>query len=156
VPSVVLRQSCIYGPRQFGVEDQGWVAWFILAAMMGKTISIYGDGKQVRDILFIEDLLDAYDSAIAQIDVAAGKVYNIGGGPDKVLSVWKEFGPLLEGLFDRQIPTVQGDWRPGDQRIYVSDIRKAENELGWKPKTRVAEGIQRLFQWAKDNRPLFE
>lgn len=155
LPTAVFRQSCIYGPRQFGIEDQGWVAWFVIAAITGRPISIYGDGKQVRDVLFIEDLLDVYDLAIANPGVSAGKVYNIGGGADKTISVWKEFGPLLEKLTGKSIPVGWGDWRPGDQKVYVSDIRKAETELGWKPKVGVEEGITRLFEWVTANRNLF-
>lgn len=155
IPSVVFRQSCIYGPRQFGVEDQGWVAWFLIAAVTGKPITIYGDGKQVRDLLYVEDLLDAYDAAINQLETAAGKIYNVGGGPDKTMSVWKEFGPILARLFGHPIKVQHSDWRPGDQRIYVSDIRKAEAELGWKPAVGVEEGIRRLYDWIQANRDLF-
>ena len=131
--SVVLRQSCIYGPRQFGIEDQGWVAWFIIAAVTGRPITIYGDGKQVRDILNVEDLLNAYDAAIEKIDIASGKVYNMGGGPQNVMSIWAEFGPILERLLGDTIEVARGDWRPGDQKVFYADIRKAEQELGWKP-----------------------
>ncbi len=155
LPTVVLRQSCIYGPRQFGIEDQGWVAWFVIAAVLGKPITIFGDGKQVRDVLFVEDLLDAYDAAIANVDVAAGQVYNIGGGPQNTLSVWAEFGPLLENLLGQEIPIERGDWRPGDQRVFVSDIRKAERELHWHPKVNVAEGVRQLFAWVKQHKTLF-
>jgi CDP-paratose 2-epimerase len=155
IRSVVFRQSCIYGLHQFGMEDQGWVAWFIIAVLTGKPITIYGDGKQVRDVLFIDDLMNAYDLAIANIDRTAGRVYNIGGGPDKTISIWKEFQPILEKLAGHPIPTGQGDWRPGDQRIYVSDIRKARQELGWQPVITPEEGIKRLFEWAKNNRQLF-
>jgi CDP-paratose 2-epimerase len=98
LPTVVLRQSCIYGTRQFGVEDQGWLAWFIIAAVTGRPITIYGNGKQVRDVLFIEDLLDAYDAAFANIKTSAGQIFNIGGGRQNSISVWSEFGPLLEDL----------------------------------------------------------
>ncbi len=147
LPTVVFRQSCIYGPHQQGVEDQGWVAWFIIAAVTGRPITIYGDGKQVRDVLFIDDLLDVYDAAIARIDQAAGEIYNIGGGPENTISVWAEFGPMLERLLGRPIPVSYGNWRPGDQRVYISDIRKAERELGWKPKVPVEEGIRRLYEW---------
>lgn len=155
LPTVVLRQSCIYGPRQFGIEDQGWVAWFVIAAVTGKPISIYGDGKQVRDILFVEDLLDAYDAALAHIDSAAGQVFNVGGGPQKTLAIWTEFEPILEKLFGRKLTVGRGDWRPGDQKVFISDIRKAERELGWLPKVGVQEGIQRLFDWVQANRALF-
>jgi CDP-paratose 2-epimerase len=155
LPTVVFRQSCIYGPRQFGVEDQGWVAWFIIAAQLGRPITIYGDGKQVRDVLYVEDLLDAYDAAVTRIDHAAGRVYNVGGGPEKTLSIWQEFGPLLEELLGRELPVQQGDWRPGDQRIYVSDIRKAERELEWSPQVGVHEGVRRLYEWVAAHRELF-
>ncbi len=155
LPTVVLRQSCIYGPRQFGIEDQGWLAWFVIAALTGKPISIYGDGKQVRDVLYVEDLLNAYDAALGQLDKSAGQVYNVGGGPENVISVWKDFGPLLEDAVGRPVPVRWDDWRPGDQRIYVSDIQKAEQELGWKPQVSVKAGLQRLFDWVKANRELF-
>lgn len=155
LPTVVLRQSCIYGPRQFGVEDQGWLAWFIIAVLTGKRISIYGNGKQVRDVLYIDDLLDAYDACVDHIEVSAGKVYNLGGGPDQMISVWKEFSPILEEMLGKNIQVEWGDWRPGDQKIYVSDIRKAEKELNWKPKISVRNGLQQLFNWAKDNLELF-
>jgi len=153
--TVVMRQSCIYGYRQFGIEDQGWVAWFVIAALKGRPITIYGDGKQVRDVLFIEDLLDAYEAAVQNIEVAAGNVYNIGGGPENTMSVWAEFGPLLENLLGRPIKVAHADWRPGDQRVYVSDIRKAARELGWQPKVSVQEGVQRLFAWVRENLGLF-
>jgi CDP-paratose 2-epimerase len=152
--SVVFRQSCIYGPRQFGIEDQGWVAWFVIAAVTGNAITIYGDGKQVRDILHVNDLLDAYDAAIANIDVAAGQVYNIGGGAQNVMSVWAEFEPILEKLLGKKIPVGRGDWRPGDQKVFYADVRKAERELGWKPKIGVEQGVERLVQWVKENSDL--
>lgn len=153
--SVVFRQSCIYGPRQFGIEDQGWVAWMIIAAVTGRQITIYGDGKQVRDVLHVDDLLDAYDAAIARINLAAGQVYNLGGGPGNVMSVWAEFGPLLEKLLGKEISVARGDWRPGDQRVFYADIRKAERELGWKPKIGVEQGVERLFEWVKGKQSLF-
>lgn len=153
--TVVLRQSCIYGPRQFGIEDQGWVAWFVIAAVMGQPITIYGDGKQVRDILHVNDLLDAYDAAIANIDVTAGQVYNIGGGSQNVMSVWAEFGPILEKLLGKKIPVGHGDWRPGDQKVFYADVRKAEQEFHWKPKIGVEQGVEMLFEWVKENKDLF-
>ena len=153
--SVVYRQSCIYGPRQFGIEDQGWVAWFVIAAVMGRPITIYGDGKQIRDLLHVSDLIRAYDLAVEKIDVAAGQVYNLGGGPANTLSIWTEFGPMLEELVGHPIPVARGDWRPGDQRVFVADIRKAERELGWKPQVGVEEGIRQLFEWVRENQNLF-
>ncbi len=153
--TVVLRQSSIYGYRQFGVEDQGWIAWLTIAAVTGRPITIYGDGKQVRDVLFIEDLLDLYDAVVEHIAAAAGQVYNVGGGPAHTLSIWTETGPLLERLLGRPLPVSYGDWRPGDQRIYVSNIDKAQRELGWSPKIGVQEGVERLFQWITAHRELF-
>jgi CDP-paratose 2-epimerase len=146
---VVLRQSCIYGPRQLGMEDQGWVAWIMLAAVAGRPIKIYGNGKQVRDLLWIDDLLDSYDLVLSNIDRAAGRVYNIGGGPDNSISVWQEYGQLLAELLGHQIPVSFAAARPGDQKIYISDIRRAEKELGWYPTTSVIAGVQRLFEWIK-------
>lgn len=154
--SVVFRQSCIYGTRQFGVEDQGWVAWFVIAAAAGRKMTIYGDGKQVRDLLFVEDLLNAYDLAVANIKTAAGNVYNLGGGSRNVISVWNEFAPILEKRIGHSLTVEHADWRPGDQRIYVSDIRKAQNELGWSPKISVEEGIKILHDWVKANIHLFQ
>ncbi len=155
LPTVVMRQSCIYGPRQFGVEDQGWLAWMTIAAVTGKSITIYGDGKQVRDVLHVEDLLDAYDAAIFKIDAAKGQVYNLGGGTRNVLAVWAEFGPLLEKLLGKPIPVTRADWRPGDQRVFYADFRKAQRELGWSPKVDLERGIEKLFEWVKENRNLF-
>jgi CDP-paratose 2-epimerase len=154
--TVVFRQSCIYGTRQFGVEDQGWVAHFCIAAVLGRPISIYGNGKQVRDVLWIEDLVRAYDLAIEKIDVAAGKVYNIGGGSANAMSVWAEFGPLLEELAGHPIPVEYGDWRPGDQPVYISDISRAQRELGWTPEVGLRDGIARLWHWVCENPALFE
>ena len=154
--TVVFRQSCIYGPRQFGIEDQGWLAWMIIAAVTGRQITIYGDGKQVRDVLHVDDLLDAYDAAIADIDVAKGQVYNIGGGTQNVLAVWSEFGPLLEKMLGKVIPVARADWRPGDQRVFYADYGKAQRELGWAPKIDLQDGIQRLIKWVKENQGLFE
>ena len=156
IPTMVCRQSCIYGPRQFGVEDQGWVAWFIIAAVMGKPITIYGNGKQVRDVLYVDDLIDAYFLAAERPDFVSGKVYNVGGGPAFTMSIWAEFGPLLEGMLGRTIPISQGDWRPGDQPVYISDIRKIEADLGWRPKHSVEIGTRKLFDWIQANRGLFE
>ena len=153
--TVVFRQSCIYGPRQFGVEDQGWVAWLLIAAVTGQPISIYGDGKQVRDLLWVDDLLGLYDVAIQRIDVAAGQVYNVGGGPGNTLAVWQELGPMLTSLLGREIPVTYHDWRPGDQHIFVADVRKAERELGWRPTTSREDGVRLLYEWVVDHRALF-
>jgi CDP-paratose 2-epimerase len=155
LPTVVFRQSCIYGPRQFGIEDQGWVAWFVIAAVTRQPITIYGDGKQVRDVLWVDDLLDLYQVALDRLDVAAGQVYNVGGGPDNQLAVWTELGSMLEALLGHEVPVSYSDWRPGDQRIFVADVRKAQQELGWTPKTGVEEGVRRLYEWVVSHRDLF-
>jgi CDP-paratose 2-epimerase len=153
--SVVFRQSCIAGPRQFGVEDQGWLAWMMIAAVTGRPITIYGDGKQVRDVLYVDDLLDAYDAAIEKIDRAKGEVYNMGGGARNVLAVWAEFGPILEKLLGKKIEVAHADWRPGDQRVFYADYRKARQELDWEPKIDLEQGIEMLFDWVKANKDLF-
>ena len=153
--SIVFRQSCIYGPRQFGVEDQGWLAWMMIAAVTGKQITVYGDGKQVRDVLHVNDLLDAYDLAVEKIDEVKGEVYNVGGGTRNVMAIWAEFGPILERLMGRKIEVARDDWRPGDQRVFYADFRKAKRELGWEPKIDLEEGMELLFDWINQNRELF-
>ncbi len=154
--TVVFRQSCIYGTRQFGVEDQGWVAWFLIAAVTGRPITIYGDGKQVRDVLWIDDLLDLYQAAVDGIEAAAGQVYNVGGGPENTLAVWTELGPMLRDLLEGDVPVARAGWRPGDQRIFVADIRKAERELGWRPRVGKEEGVRRLYRWVVAHKDLFD
>lgn len=156
LPTIVFRQSCVYGLRQFGVEDQGFLAHFVIAAAKGRPINIYGDGKQVRDMLWVDDLLDVYEIALSHPDKIAGKIYNVGGGPEYTLSIWTEVGPLLESLAGRKIATRRGDWRPGDQKVYISDIRKAESELGWKPNVPPRVGMKRLWEWVNGNLELFE
>jgi len=153
--SVVFRQSCIYGPRQFGVEDQGWLAWMTIAAVTGRQITIYGDGKQVRDVLHVYDLLNGYDAAIENIDRAKGQVFNMGGGTRNLLAIWSEFGPILEKLLGQKIEVARGDWRPGDQRVFYADYSKAKNELGWEPKIDLEEGVEMLFNWVRANQGLF-
>lgn len=154
LPTVVFRQSCVYGPRQFGIEDQGWLAHFVLSTINGRPIKIYGDGKQVRDLLWVDDLLAAYDLAMKHPDRVAGKVFNIGGGPDHTLSIWHELQPLLSELAGREQETIYHDSRPGDQKVYVSDIR-AFSKLGWYPSVGVGTGLQRLWNWANENTVLF-
>jgi len=153
--TVVLRQSCIYGYRQFGVEDQGWIAWFIIAALKNRPITIYGNGKQVRDILFIDDLLNAYEAVINNIEVTTGQVINVGGGQANTMSIWHEFGTLLMELLGRNIDVTYNDWRPGDQPVYISDIRKIENLVNWRPSVMVRDGITRLFEWIRDHQNQF-
>ncbi len=153
--TVVFRMSCIYGPRQFGNEDQGWLAHFVISSFLGRPITIYGDGKQVRDLLYIDDLLRAFDLAVEGIDAAAGQIYNIGGGKENALSVWMEFREILEELLGRPVEAAFGPWRTGDQKVYISDIGKAERDLGWRPEVGVREGVKRLLDWVVENRELF-
>jgi CDP-paratose 2-epimerase len=152
--TTVFRQSCIYGYRQFGAEDQGWVAWFMIASQLDRPITIYGDGKQVRDILFIDDLLDAYDAAFAAKDKAAGRAFNIGGGAANVLSL-RELLAYIEKRRGTKLPVGSSDWRPGDQKVFVSDIRRASAELGWSPKISCTQGLDLLYDWISRNRELF-
>jgi CDP-paratose 2-epimerase len=147
--TVVFRQSCIYGPRQFGSDDQGWIAWMMRAALTGRPITIYGDGKQTRDVLHVEDLLDAYDLAIERIATMAGGVYNVGGGPANLLAVWAEFGPMLERLVGRRLDVRYAAWRAGDQRVFCADIGRARRELGWAPRIDLARGLETLFAWVR-------
>ncbi len=147
--TVVMRQSCIIGPRQIGIEDQGWIAWLIIAALTGHPITVYGDGKQVRDVLAVDDLLDAYDAVVDRIDATAGEVFNVGGGPANTISVWHEFGPLLEALVGHDIAVQWGAARAGDQRCYVSDISKLADVVGWRPKIDVRQAITLLHDWLR-------
>ncbi len=153
--TVSLRQSCIYGPHQFGIEDQGWVAFFVIAAVLDRPLFIYGDGKQVRDILHVDDLIRSYERVIAAIDSVRGEAFNIGGGPENTLAIWAEFGPILRELRGRDMDPTYADWRPGDQRVFVADIGKAADRLGWRPQIGARTGIEALYSWVTDNRPLF-
>ncbi len=142
----VFRMSCIYGARQMGVEDQGWVAWFTLAAVEGKPITIYGDGKQVRDVLYVEDLVAAYDAFIRS-DLQHG-VYNTGGGNTHTLSLL-ELLAILEDRLGTKFQVSYSDWRPSDQKVYISNIEKLNQELHWTPKTSPDEGVEKLIEWVK-------
>lgn len=155
IPTVVFRQSCIYGPRQFGVEDQGWVAHFVIAAYFNRPITIYGDGKQVRDLLYIDDLIKAYETAVEKQDKAAGQIYNIGGGSKYSLSLL-EYIKFLEDKLRKTVKVKFSKWRPGDQKVYISDNRKLKRQLGWEPKISPEVGIARLLTWIKENEELFE
>jgi CDP-paratose 2-epimerase len=149
--TVVFRQSCIYGTRQLGVEDQGWLAWFVIATVLAKPLTIYGDGKQVRDVLWVDDLVDLYFKALDKIEVANGQVYNAGGGPENTLSLW-EFVSLLESQMGLKINPRMADWRPGDQRVFISDISKANRELGWAPEVSPLSGVRQLIEWTMASR----
>ncbi len=148
--TVVFRQSCIYGPHQFGIEDQGWVAWFTLRALQGKPVTIYGDGRQVRDVLDVADLIAAFDAAIQNIDCSAGQVYNIGGGPANGVSLL-ELITLLEKTNGAKLAHDFKEWRPGDQRVYISDLRRAQRELGWSPRISPEQGVARMRDWMAAN-----
>jgi CDP-paratose 2-epimerase len=148
--TVSFRQSCVYGRHQFGVEDQGWVAWFIIAHILDEDITIYGDGKQVRDVLFVEDLIDAYKLAVRNIDDVSGHVFNIGGGRPNSISL-RDSLELLSQIHDTTPSITYSDWRPGDQKVYISDIQKAQKLLGWVPEVSVEEGLQESYDWMKSN-----
>ena len=145
-PAIVFRMSCIYGPHQFGTEDQGWVAHFLIQASKGLPITLYGDGRQVRDVLYVEDLVDAMLAAQRHMATEAGQAFNIGGGPANAVSLLE----LLEriGAHLGRPPEVRFDgWRPGDQRFYVSDTSRFTRATGWRPTVPVDEGLRRLAAW---------
>jgi len=152
--TVVFRQSCIYGTRQFGIEDQGWIAWFCIAALTGRPITIYGNGKQVRDALWIEDLIELYQRAAEQIDQVQGQIFNVGGGPNNTLSVL-ELVDWLERVLDKPLSVSFAEPRTGDQRVFIADVTKAERLLGWKPTVSVEEGLNKMLDWIEANLELF-
>lgn len=143
-----FRMSCIYGTRQFGFEDQGWVAWFVINTLLDRGLTIYGDGSQVRDLLFVDDLVDAFDTFIKS-PVSHG-LYDIGGGEDNKHSLLT-FMKLLYQSTGKMAKISFSDWRLLDQRYYVSDLTKIKNELRWEPKTNVKEGVDKLIRWVRDN-----
>jgi CDP-paratose 2-epimerase len=148
VPTVIARQSCVYGEHQLGVEDQGWLAWFAAAGRAGRPLTIFGDGKQVRDLLHVDDLVDLYSAAVASIDRVTGQVFNVGGGADKAVSIWWQLRPLLEAALHLELPEASfGPWRLGDQKVYVSDTSKASEVLGWRPRIDICDGLERLVAW---------
>jgi CDP-paratose 2-epimerase len=148
----VFRMSCIYGTRQFGMEDQGWVAWFVLAALTGAPLTVFGDGRQVRDILWVEDLVRAYEAFLERGPQIG--VYNMGGGPEMTLSLL-ELLSLLERELGHPIPYETAAWRPSDQKVYISRIEKARAELGWSPRVRPEVGVAEIVRWARENLSLF-
>lgn len=144
--TVVFRQSCVYGENQFGVEDQGWVAWFTIAAMHNKKITLYGTGKQVRDVLYVGDLVSLYEKTLTNIKKVKGRAYNIGGGPYNTLSLL-ELIPIIEGNLNIPITYSFSSIRAGDQPIFVADTRLIEKELGWAPTTEFLKGFARMHEW---------
>lgn len=150
LPAVVFRMSCIYGPHQFGTEDQGWVAHFLIRALEGRPITVYGDGRQVRDILFVDDLVEAFVRAHESMPLVSGQAFNLGGGSSRTISLLE----LVESISELQdaAPQVRFDqWRPADQQFYVSDIRKFSAATGWQPKVGVREGLERLCHWLRES-----
>ena len=148
----VFRMSCIYGTRQFGVEDQGWVAWFTIATVLGKPITIYGDGKQVRDVLYVSDLVDIYDKFLNST-LKLG-VFSTGGGPQHTLSLL-ELLDMLKKITGKQSPLTFTDWRPSDQKVFISNLTKAKKTLNWQPKINPQEGIKKLVEWVQANKQIF-
>ena len=155
LPAVVFRQSCVYGPRQLGFEEQGWVTWLTAAAAFGRPITIYGTGKQVRDLLHVSDLVEAYLRAGEAIDVASGNAYNIGGGASRTVSIWHELAPLLDAALERPVaPPTFAEARPGDQKVFYCDTRKAETDFGWRPRVEVGAGVASLVEWVVEHEEL--
>jgi CDP-paratose 2-epimerase len=153
VPTVVMRMSCIYGQRQMGTEDQGWVAHFLIRALQDEPISIYGDGRQVRDVLDISDAVEAYAAAWTRIGKVQGRAFNLGGGPANAISL-RRLVAHIENLMGRPVGTVFSDWRAGDQRYYVSDTRLATRELGLRPPVQWRRGVAALARWLQEERGL--
>jgi CDP-paratose 2-epimerase len=151
LPAVVFRMSCIYGPHQYGTEDQGWVAHFLIRALRDQPITLFGDGKQVRDILYIDDLVDALLAAMAHMDSISGRIFNIGGGPDNAISLL-EFLSQIDRINGSSAPVGFGPWRPGDQTYYVSDTTAFRTCTGWRPRIGFEEGISALYQWLRQAR----
>jgi CDP-paratose 2-epimerase len=149
LPTVVFRMSCIYGPHQYGNEDQGWVAHFMIRALKGQPITIYGDGRQVRDILFVEDLVEAFLVAERNIDRVSGSAFNIGGGVRNTVSLL-ELLKKIEQMSGAKPEVAFDEWRTGDQRYYVSDISKFTSATGWVPQVGTAEGLSRLLLWLQE------
>lgn len=149
LPAVVFRMSCIYGPHQCGTEDQGWIAHFLMRARDGQDVVLYGDGKQVRDTLFVEDLVDAFLLAQRKMSTLSGQAFNLGGGPKNTTSLLELLG--LIGELRDEAPEVHFDeWRPGDQRYYVSDTRKFQAATGWAPRVDVRTGVRHLHDWLEN------
>jgi CDP-paratose 2-epimerase len=153
VPTAVMRMSCIYGPRQMGTEDQGWVAHFLIRALEGRPISIYGDGRQVRDVLHVSDAIEAYLAAWRRIDTVQGRAFNLGGSPANAVSL-RQLLRFVEELLGRPVELNFSEWRAGDQRYYVSDTRRATRDLGLKKPIPWRTGVAELARWLDAERGL--
>ena len=151
LPACVLRMSCIYGPRQLGTEDQGWLAHFLFSVLAGQPISIYGDGRQVRDVLYVDDAVDAYVAAWHRIGAVSGRAFNLGGGPANAVTLRHVLAEIGE-ITGQQAELRFSDWRPGDQRYFVADTRRAAETLGLGPALPWREGLRRLARWAATSR----
>lgn len=151
VQAAAFRMSCIYGTRQFGNEDQGWVAHFALSTLRDEPLSIFGDGKQVRDVLYVEDLIRAYDAFLSDPNDKPA-VFNIGGGPEHTTSLL-EFLDLLEAKTGKRTHITFDDWREGDQKVYVTDITRAQDVLDWEPRVGFKDGIDRFLDWYQNDSP---
>ena len=149
LPTAVLRMSCIYGPRQMGTEDQGWIAHFLIRALRGEPISVYGDGCQVRDALDVGDAVEAYLAAWARIGAVGGRAFNLGGGPANAVSL-RQVIAFIGELTGRPVEARYAEWRAGDQRYYVSDTRRAARELGLARARPWREGVSALARWLRD------
>jgi CDP-paratose 2-epimerase len=149
LPTVVFRMSCIAGPRQFGNEDQGWVAHFLYSALMGRPLKIYGDGFQVRDVLCVEDLMNAFDAVRKNLATTAGEVYNVGGGPENSVSLL-ELIEQIEKLTGRRLRYQCEPPRPGDQLLYITDFSKLKQHAGWQPRMTVRQTLLAIHDWWKD------
>jgi CDP-paratose 2-epimerase len=153
LPTVVFRMSCIAGPRQFGNEDQGWIAHFLYSALQERTLSIYGDGRQVRDVLAVQDLVRAFEAAYQNRQTTGGEIYNVGGGADNTISLL-ELIDRIEKLFHKRVRHRFRPSRPGDQPVYISDFSKLQQHVGWSPRITVQETIENIYEWWKQNRSL--
>jgi CDP-paratose 2-epimerase len=154
IPAVVFRMSCIAGPRQFGTEDQGWVAHFLYSALANSPVVIYGDGRQVRDVLCVEDLVRAFAAVREHSAICGGQVYNVGGGADNTVSLL-ELIAAIEDLTGHTLEMVHDDPRAGDQLVYVTDFSKLHRDTGWKPEMNVRDTLESIYGWWKRNRELF-
>ncbi|MCE9585307.1 SDR family NAD(P)-dependent oxidoreductase [Candidatus Nomurabacteria bacterium] len=153
--TVVFRQSCIYGSRQFGTEEQGWLAWLMSSLIFDQSVSLYGTGKQVRDILHVSDLISAFDLAFKNIKTTKGKAYTIGGGSEFSVSII-EFFKILESISGKNFNYSMKPWRLADQKVYISDVSSAKKDFNWIPKVSPKEGIKDMYDWVLQNKLLID
>ena len=154
IPAVVFRMSCIAGARQYGTEDQGWVAHFLYSALANTPMMIYGDGRQVRDVLCVDDLLSAIDAARERLEVTAGQIYNVGGGPQNTTSLL-ELVERIESLTGRRLAYRMAKARPGDQKVYITEMSKLKGDTGWEPRLTITQTLERIYDFWRRNRDVF-